>query len=407
MDILESVKMAVNTIKNNKVRSSLTMLGIIIGNGAVIASIGIGMGAKTYVNNQIAILGTNILIVRAGGPSGARNPRFLDRPRNLVWDDAKAINSQVPNIKGVAPQLNGSEIVSYRNKNISCLIFGSTPEIGPVRNFTVQKGRFMTNLDVERYAQVAVIGSDVATKLFGDNNPIGQKIKIKNVSLEVIGVLESKGSSFGTNNDETVILPITTMARRLVGRTSPFGLEVTGIFVGVNEEKKMNAAQFQIENLLRLRHRIVNEDDFTVVSQKDLIQTLNAISGALSLLLAAVASISLLVGGIGIMNIMLVSVTERTQEIGLRKAIGARPKDILIQFLIESIMLSVAGGFLGMSLGIGIVSLVGNFTLLPASVPMSGIYLAFGISSGIGLFFGVIPASKAAKLDPIVALRSI
>jgi len=242
--------------------------------------------------------------------------------------------------------------------------------------------------------------------LFGNTPPIGQYIRIKNSTFQVIGVMQAKGSSFGDNQDMNVYLPLTTMANRIVGRTSPYGTKVTFISVSIKDETLMQAAQFQIENLLRLRHKITKEDDFTVRNQKDLMKTLGSITEALTLMLAFVAAISLFVGGIGIMNIMLVSVTERTKEIGLRKAIGASQQDILIQFMIESVILSAAGGAIGTGFGIGGVLLVGAFTPLQASVSPVAIALAVGVSGSIGLFFGIVPAKQAAKLDPIVALRS-
>jgi putative ABC transport system permease protein len=250
------------------------------------------------------------------------------------------------------------------------------------------------------------LGSELADKLFGNTNPIGQQVRIKNVSFQVVGVMEPKGSFFGDNQDETAFVPITTIANRLVGQTSPYGLEVNIISLSAKDQNSTSAARFQVENLLRLRHRITSEDDFTVRAQDDLLKIVGTITGALTLMLTAIAGISLFVGGIGVMNIMLVSVTERTQEIGLRKAIGAREQDILVQFMIEAVILSAAGGVLGTLIGVGGVLLVGAVTPLQASVSPITILLAVSVSGGIGLFFGVVPARRAAKLDPIVALRS-
>lgn len=404
MNFVESIKMATKTLVANKMRSSLTMLGIIIGNGAVIATIGVGEGGQKFIAGQIESLGTNVLFVAPGSQDTRGLPG--GPPQTLVLSDAKAIASQVPSVQGVSAELNGSELVRYRNKNFSALIFGSTPDFMRVRNFEVDRGRFLSELDIQRSNQVVALGADLAKALFGDANPIGEKVRIKNVSLEVIGVMKPKGSSFGTNYDETALVPLTTMANQIVGRRSPYGLSLSFIFVAIEDEDKMNVAQFQIENLLRLRHKITDEDDFYVRSQKDLLTTLGAIAGALTLLLAAVASISLIVGGIGIMNIMLVSVTERTQEIGLRKAIGASQQDILIQFIIEAVILSVAGGALGTAIGMGGIMLIAQLTPFEAGVSPIAIALATGVSGGIGLFFGVVPARRAAQLDPIVALRS-
>ncbi len=403
MNLWESLDMATKTLVANKTRSTLTMLGIIIGNAAVIATVGVGSGAQNFIGGQIESLGTNVLIIAPGN----RNSRRLGGPpQTLVLDDAEAIASQVPGINGVSPELNGSELVRYGNQNFSALIFGTLPDFLNVRNFEVETGRFFNELDVKRSNPVVALGSDLAIALFGDSNPIGEKVRIKNVSLEVIGVMKPKGGSFGTNYDETALIPITTMANRIQGRQSPYGLPLSFIWVGVANEEGMGMAQFQIENLLRLRHRITDEDDFFVQNQQDLMNTFDAITGALTVLLAAVASISLLVGGIGIMNIMLVSVTERTQEIGLRKAIGATQQDILIQFIIEAVILSVAGGAVGIGIGMGGIFLIALVTPFEAGVSGMAIALATTVSGGIGLFFGVVPARRAAQLDPIVALRS-
>ncbi|MEO1523580.1 MAG: FtsX-like permease family protein, partial [Cyanobacteria bacterium J06633_2] len=253
---------------------------------------------------------------------------------------------------------------------------------------------------------VVVLGPDLAERLMDNRDPIGQQIRIKNVSFQVIGVLDEKGSNLGLNYDDAVIIPITTMANRLVGRTSPYGIELTYISVSVEDENQMDAAQFQIANLLRLRHKIVGEDDFTINSQQDLLEVTGTITNALTIMLAAIAGISLLVGGIGIMNIMLVSVRERTQEIGLRKAIGASQHDILMQFMIEAVILSAAGGLIGTGLGISGALLIGVASPFQPGISVTAAVVAVAVSGGIGLFFGVVPARQAAKLDPIVALRS-
>ncbi|NES79442.1 MULTISPECIES: ABC transporter permease [Okeania] len=405
MNILESIKMATTTLLTNKVRSSLTMLGIIIGNASVIAMIGIGEGAQKFVNNQITSLGPNVLFIVPGSPEAQRQPVL--RPQTLVLADAEAIASQVPTVKEVAPILNANELVSYRNKNASSSLTGTTPEFLTVRNFDVAKGRFLTNLDLQRQENIVALGSELAEQLFGNEDPIGKRVRIKNTSLQVIGVMASKGTNLGNNEDMSAFIPITTMANRIVGRSSPYGTQVSLISVSVKDEDSMKAAQFQIENLLRLRHKIIYEDDFTVRSQQDLLQTLGGITAALTLLLAATAAVSLVVGGIGIMNIMLVSVTERTREIGLRKAIGASQKDILVQFIIESVILSIVGGLIGTGIGVSGVLILSILTPLETGIPVTAIAIAFGVSGAIGLFFGVVPAKQAAKLDPIVALRSI
>lgn len=404
MDILESVKMATNTLVANKLRSSLTMLGIIIGNASVIAMVGIGQGAQKFVSSQFESLGTNVLFVVPGNRDAQRTT--INVPKTLVLEDAEAIATQVPSVANVAPQLHSRDLVTYRNKNTYSLIVGTNPDYTVVRNFDVQRGRFLNNLDLKRSNNVATLGSDLATRLFGNQNPIGQQIRIKNVSFSVIGVMESKGSALGTNYDDSAYIPVTTMASRIIGKNSPYGVNLTFISVSAKNDASVEAAQFQIRNLLRLRHKITREDDFSVQSQKDVLQIAGTVTSALTLMLAAIAGISLLVGGIGVMNIMLVSVTERTQEIGLRKALGATQDDILIQFLIEAVMLSAAGGLLGTGLGVGGVLLIGALTPFQAGVSSVAIALAVGISGGIGVVFGVVPARRAAQLDPIVALRS-
>ncbi len=404
MDIVESIKMAATTLVANKLRSSLTMLGIIIGNASVISMVGIGQGAQRLASEQFESLGPNVLFIVPGSQE-TRNTSF-EVPKTLVLEDAKAIATQVPSVDKVAPQINSRLLVTYRNRNTNTAITGTAPEFLSVRSFDVAKGRFITNLDLDRNNQVAALGAEVAKRLFENSDPIGQTVRIKNVSFQVIGVMEPKGSFLGDNQDETVFIPLTTMANRLVGRTSPYGLELTFISVSAKNQDSIGAAQFQIENLLRLRHKITDENDFTVRTQKDILKIVGTITGALTLLLAAIAAISLLVGGIGVMNIMLVSVTERTQEIGLRKAIGAQERDILLQFLIEAVILSAAGGVVGTVLGISVIQVVALFSPLKAAVSPVAIVLAVSVSGGIGLFFGVVPARRAAKLDPIVALRS-
>ena len=404
MDWLESGKMAVKTLTANKLRTSLTMLGMVIGNASVIAMIGIGQGAQRLASEQFESLGPNVLFVSPG--SSQARQRTTNLPRTLVWDDAKAIASQVPSVKGVAAQRQAQLPLIYGGRNRSSLITGTTPEFLSVRDFNVAKGRFLTNLDLERNKRVAVLGSQIATDFFAGKDPIGQQIRIRNVSFEVIGIMQSKGSFLGSNQDDAVYVPLTTTASVLTGRTSPYGLDVSIISVSAKNEASVPAAEFQITNLLRLRHKIINEDDFTVQTQKDILRIVGTITGGLTAMLAAIAAVSLLVGGIGIMNIMLVSVSERTQEIGLRKATGAAENDILIQFMIEAVLLSAAGGVIGTAVGVGGILLVGAFSPLSASVSPVAIALAVSVSGSIGLIFGVIPARQAAKLDPIVALRS-
>jgi putative ABC transport system permease protein len=404
MDIVESIKMATTTLVANKLRSSLTMLGIIIGNASVIAMIGIGEGAQKYIAKELESLGPNVLFVIPGNRETQRIS--LDLPKTLVLADAEAIASQVPSVQAVAPEFNSRSLVTYRNKNTNVNVIGTTPGFLPVRQFDVARGRFLTNLDIKRSNQVVVLGADLAERLFENVDPVGQQLRLKNVTFQVIGVLQSKGSNLGVDYDDAAFVPITTMANRIAGRTSPYGIELTYLVAAAKNADSVDAAEFQITNLLRLRHKLTGEDDFSLRTQKDALETVGKITGALTLMLAAIAGISLFVGGIGVMNIMLVSVTERTQEIGLRKAIGAREADILIQFMIEAVILSAAGGVLGTLIGVGGSLLIGAVTPLQAGVSPVAIVLAVGVSGSIGLFFGVVPARRAAKLDPIVALRS-
>jgi putative ABC transport system permease protein len=404
MNITESLKMALKTLTANKLRSGLTMLGIVIGNASVIAMVGLGEGAQTFVSGQIEGLGPNVLFVLPGTPESQR--ATFNQPKTLVLEDAEAIAAQVASVQGVAPEFNDAGLVTQGNRSTNATIVGTTPSFPEVRNFELAEGRFFTDLDMQRSSQVAVIGQQMAERLFVNEDPIGQNIRIKNNSFQVIGVLDEKGSNLGLNYDDAVLVPLITMSRRLVGQTSPYGIELTYIAVSVNSESNIRAAEFQITNLLRLRHQIVDEDDFIINSQKDLLEITGTITGALTILLAAIAGISLFVGGIGIMNIMLVSVKERTQEIGLRKAIGASQQDILVQFMIEAVILSAVGGIVGTGIGVGGALLIGLFTPFQPGISVAAVVVAVGVSGSIGLFFGVVPARQAARLDPIVALRS-
>jgi putative ABC transport system permease protein len=408
MDIFESFNMAMRTIAANRMRSTLTMLGIIIGNASVIAMIGIGQGAQKYASSQFQSLGTDVLFVIPGSDNARRNT--IAPPNRLVLADADAIATQVPTVKQVAPQVNGSELATYRNQTKRSTLVGTTPSYSTVRNAGVSSGRFLSEEDLKRNARVITLGSAIARDLFGQSNPIGQQVRIKGTSFEVIGVMDEKGAFLGTNQDDTIFMPFTTMSSRLIGRTSPYGIAVQAITVSAKDTKSIDAAKFQIENLLGLRHQTKDtqaDETFTIRTQKDALEIVNNITGALTLMLAAIAGISLLVGGIGIMNIMLVSVTERTQEIGLRKALGATQADILTQFTIEAVILSVVGGLVGTCLGVGGVLLVATYTPLQAGVSGSAIAVAVGVSGAIGLFFGIFPARQAAQLDPIVALRTV
>lgn len=405
MNLAESFKMATSTLFANKMRSTLTMLGIVIGNASVIAMVGVGEGTQTLASEQFESLGPNVIFV-VPGSEDERQTTF-NLPKTLVWEDAIAIAEQVPTVKEVAPQISGNQLITYRNRNAKESVIGTTPEYLAVRSFELDRGRFITDSDLKRNDRVTVLGAEIAERFFPQQSPLGKSIRIKNISFKIVGVLEAKGSFLGDNQDRNVYIPLSTMANQIVGDTSPYGTQLTFISIAAKNEQSIRAAKFQIENLLRLRHQITDEDDFTVRTQKDILEVVGTITNALTILLAAIAGISLLVGGIGVMNIMLVAVTERTQEIGLRKAIGAKESDILTQFLIEATILSAAGGVVGTIIGVSGILIVGAVSPLSAVVSPVAIVLAVGVSGGIGLFFGVFPARTAAKLDPIVALRSI
>ncbi|UZQ55928.1 ABC transporter permease [Trichothermofontia sichuanensis B231] len=407
MHLADSVKMATATLVTNRLRSLLTMLGIIIGNASVIAMVGIGQGAQRLAASEFESLGPNVLFVVPGNRGTRRTTTNL--PNTLVLEDAEAIAAQAPTVLAVAPQISGRYLITYRNRNTFTQVQGVTPEFLVVRSFDVAQGRFLTQADLERNNRVAILGPDLARRLFDQQNPIGRQVRIRNVSFDVIGITEAKGSFLGTNQDDAVYIPLTTMANRIAGRTSPYGTQVSFISVAARDRDSIRAAQFQITNLLRLRHQIAKgkEDDFGVESQRDALRTVNTVTNGLTILLAATSAISLVVGGIGIMNIMLVSVTERTQEIGLRKAVGASEHDILIQFMIEAVILAVAGGLVGTLVGSGAVILIGMVSPLQTSISPIAVAVAVSVSGGIGLFFGVVPARRAAQLDPIVALRSV
>jgi putative ABC transport system permease protein len=405
-DFLEIVDMAFRTLNGNKLRSSLTMIGIIIGNASVIAIVSLGQGAQKYVNSEFEALGTNALFVMPGvdqsGPqSGAT------QANTLVLADAEAIAREVPSIMAVAPEKSDRLRVTQGSQETQVTITGTTEHYLKVNRAGLAQGRFFGALDVQANNRVAVLGSTVSKTLFGTQDPLEKKIRVKNLSFRVIGVLKARGASLGQNRDELVLIPLTILANELAGKPeisrSP---KIDFISVSAQDEQDSSAALYQITNLLRLRHNILRgENDFTVSSQKDLMQSANNITNILILVLGATAGISLLVGGIGIMNIMLVSVTERTQEIGLRKAIGAKRSDILIQFTIEAVVLSTVGGLLGIGLGVGTTLLVSAVSPLGVVISPGAIAVAVGVSGAIGVVFGVMPARRAAQLDPIVALR--
>ena len=405
ISLSEAFKMAAKTLVSNKLRSSLTMLGIIIGNASVITLVGLGRGAQTLAKNQLSNLGANVLFIVPGNNDTRR--RGIAFPKNLVLEDAIAIRDQVPSVKEVAPQISANEIVQSSSKSLNISIAGVTPEFLNVRTFEVREGRFLSKNDVIGAKSIVVIGPDLKQEFFNDKPALGEKIRIKDSSYEIVGILKPKGAVFGNNQDKNAYIPITTMVNRITGKDPTFGISLSFISVEALNKNKTRAAKFQITNLLRQRHKILRDDDFAVRSQEDALNIVTNITSGLTFLLAGIGAVSLFVGGIGIMNIMLVSVSERTEEIGLRKAIGAKQSDILIQFLFEALILSVIGGLVGTVSGLSGVFIVGIITPLPASVGLSTTISTMIISGSIGLIFGVLPAKRASELDPIVALRSL
>ena len=397
--------MAGKTLVTNKLRSSLTMLGIIIGNASVITLVGLGRGAQTLAKNQLSNLGANVLFIVPGNNDTRR--RGISFPKTLVLEDSIAINNQVPSVKQVAPQISANEIVQSNSKSLNISIAGITPEFLKVRSFEVDEGRFISESDVNSARSFVVIGPDLKEEFFKSNNVIGEKIRIKDHNYEIIGILKPKGAVFGSNQDKNAYIPLTTMVNRISGKDPTYGVSLSFISVEAINKNKTSAAKFQITNLLRQRHNIIRDDDFAVRSQEDALNIVTNITSGLTFLLAGIGAVSLVVGGIGIMNIMLVSVSERTEEIGLRKAIGAKQSDILIQFLFEALILSTIGGLVGTTTGLTGVFLLGVITPLPASVGITTTLSTMIISGSIGLIFGVLPAKRASQLDPIVALRSL
>jgi putative ABC transport system permease protein len=387
-------------------RSILTMLGVVIGVGAVIAMVAIGNGASGQMEGVISSMGANMIILRPGAPNTGGVRQSAGSGGTLTLDDIRAIEEECWSIQNVAPQVNTSSQLIFENRNWPSQVVGTTPGFFDIREFQVQKGRLLDKEDERGAAKVAVIGETVARELFGRLDPVGRSIRIKNIPFEVVGVLAPKGqSAIGQDQDDTVVVPITTAQRRLV--RSAFANSVNMASVQAKDISMMESAITEMRALLRQRHRLSRdrEDDFDIRNMTQMLDSMAQATRVMSLLLGAVASISLLVGGIGIMNIMLVSVTERTREIGIRMAIGARSGDIRTQFLLEALLLSLSGGVVGILLGFGASLGVAEFLKWPTSVSGGAIALAAGFSCFVGIFFGLYPAWKASLLRPIDALR--
>lgn len=399
----EGFLMAWASLVANKMRSLLTMLGIIIGVAAVIALVSIGYGVRSQIQDSISSLGSNLLMVYPGAPRTPGVRPTADSQKTLKLEDYTTI-SHLQDIDMASPVSAGSSyVVIYTNKNWTTSVNGVNSDFQYINNWTVKSGRFITASQVERRERVAVIGATVATNLFGTEDPVGKDIRIKNNSYKVIGVLESKGSgSFGNDQDDVIYIPYTTGMERLQGVDY-----LRMIYIKAKDGVDLDRLQTDVENILRVRHNIKNPelDDFNVRNMATIMATVEETTATMTLFLGAVAAISLVVGGIGIMNIMLVSVTERTREIGVRKALGATYRVIVMQFLIEAVVISLVGGAIGILVGIGASKLIGALTSMKTVISMGPILLSFGFSMAIGLVFGLYPARKAAKLNPIDALH--
>ncbi len=408
MNLLATFRIALNALRVNKLRSVLTMLGIIIGVGAVITMIAVGAGAQARVEEQIKSLGSNLMIIIPGSTMASGVRLGAGANQNLTEDDALAIAKEVPEVQVAAPTNRGSGQVVYGNNNWSTQIYGVTPDYFEAREWPLVEGRMFEAAELSGSAKVALIGQTVARQLFGDMDPVDQAIRIRNVPFTVIGMLDRKGQSMlGQDQDDVIMVPLSTARNRLFGNTQGKLRRVGTIQVKVREGASMKDAEDHIRELLRQRQRTQpgQDDAFTIRNLTEILQAQEASSRVMTLLLAAVASVSLLVGGIGIMNIMLVSVTERTREIGLRMAVGARGRDILTQFLVEAVTLSLIGGFFGIVLGVAGSWLIGAFAGWSTRLSPESIVLAVGFSAAIGIFFGYFPAHKAASMLPIQALR--
>lgn len=406
ISILSTLKIALRALWINKMRSALTMLGIIIGVGAVIIMLAVGTGVSRKISSQISSIGSNLIIVLPGSTTQGGVRIGGGSQSTLTQADAEAILKECSAVAMVAPMHNGTAQVVFGNQNWATTVQGTTPGILEVKDWDLAAGRNMTDQDIRSATKVCLLGQTVVDNLFGSMNPIGQIIRIRKVPFTVIGVLESKGQSLGgQDQDDTVIVPLTTAQRTLFGRTIP-GL-VRMIMVKARSTEDLSLAERQVTELMRQRHRIGpnKEDDFTVRNLTQMLQMAEQTTNTLTLLLAAIASVSLLVGGIGIMNIMLVSVTERTREIGIRMAVGAKTWDIRVQFIMEALTLSMIGGIIGIIIGSGSSVILSHVFEFPSVVSLLSVILSFSFSAMVGISFGFYPAYKASLLNPIDALR--
>jgi putative ABC transport system permease protein len=407
MSILGLLRVAMRALAVNKLRSVLTMLGIIIGVAAVIVMIAVGAGAQQRVQEQIASLGSNLLLILSGSTTASGVRSGFGGTPTISEDDALAIGREIPETMSAA-QLRGTAQVVWGNQNWSTVIFGASQDYLEIRQWQIAAGRAFDAADQAGAAKVCLVGSTVVKQLFGGVDPVGQVIRIRRVPFTVIGTLETKGQSMmGSDQDDTIIMPISTARKRVLGASISKQRSVGAIWVKVAEGYDMKAAEDQVRALLRQRHRLQpgQDDDFSLRNLEEVAATQEASSRVLALLLAAVASVSLVVGGIGIMNIMLVSVTERTREIGLRMAVGARTRDILGQFLVEAVTLSLIGGLAGIAIGIGTAVAIAEVAGWRILLSPESVMLAVAFAFAIGVFFGFYPARKAARLNPVEALR--
>jgi putative ABC transport system permease protein len=401
--LMMAFRIALRALARNKLRSFLTMLGIIIGVGAVIAMVAIGEGAKRRVQEQIASLGTNLLVILPGTVTlgGARSG--AGGRQSLVPADARAIMNEIPVVSGASPVVRQFQQVIAGDQNWGTQIQGIAPEFQQIREWQIREGRFINQADVDTTAKVALIGETVAYNLFGAEDPIGAVIRVKKIPFRIVGILAAKGqSSNGTDQDDIVMVPYTSMMKLVMGVTYIQQIIVAAVSADTTQE-----ASTQMAALLRQRHKIRpgTDDDFTIRNLSDIAEAASNSATVMALLLGSIASVSLIVGGIGIMNIMLVSVTERTREIGIRMAVGARARDIMLQFIVEAVVMAASGGLIGIFVGVGSSSLIKYLAELPALIKPEIIAVSFLVSGTVGVFFGFYPAQKAAHLDPIEALR--